>query len=235
MKTSALTFAVCMMIIGVITGPICFMERGHAMNTNKTGSGIVELPEPIKDGAVSVEKALSNRRSARSFSDKPLTLQNIAQLLWSAQGITGQRGFRTAPSAGALYPLEVYVAAGSVEDLPTGLYHYRIESHDLEIVSEGSHHSSIWEAALRQSAVKDAPALFVFTAVFPRTMEKYGKRGMQYVLMEAGHAAQNLLLQAEAMGLGHVPIGAFNDEVMREILKIGENNHPLYVLPVGHK
>lgn len=209
-------------------------ERGYAME-RKTNGDVISLPEPAKDGAISVEKALAGRRSARSFADRPLTRQDVAQLLWAAQGITGERGLRTAPSAGALFPLEIYLATGSVENVPAGLYHYRVESHDLERVSGGDHRSSIAEAALGQGAVRNAPALFVFTGVFPRTMEKYGRRGMQYVFMEAGHAAQNLLLQAEAMGLGHVPIGAFNDEVMGEIMKLGEGTHPLYILPVGHR
>ncbi len=220
-------------ILVLLAGSMLTAEEGYAMRQN-ADTGIIKLPEPVKDGSVSVEKALSIRRSSRSFTNKPLTLQDIAQLLWAAQGITGQRGFRTAPSAGALYPLEIYIAAGNVDKLPVGLYHYRAESHDLEIMSKGDHRSSIWEASLHQAAVKNAPAVFLFTGVFPRTIEKYGRRGMQYVLMETGHAAQNLLLQAEAMELGYVPIGAFNDDVMREILKIEKDTHPLYVIPVGH-
>ncbi len=222
-----------MIVFLLFSGIALLTERGHAMK-HKDGSEIVKLPEPVKDGHVSVEKAISNRRSTRSFSDKPLTLQDVAQMLWAAQGISGPRGYRTAPSAGALYPLEVYVATGNVESLPRGLYHYRTESHDLEIVSPGDHRQTIWEAALSQHPIREAPAVFVFLGVFPRTMGKYGKRGMQYVLIEAGHAAQNMLLQAEAMGLGHVPIGAFNDEMMRSILKIDGETHPLYIIPVGH-
>ncbi len=232
MKMVLLTVSLTIWIL--IAGPIGITEKGYAMKQD-TDSGIIPLPEPVKDSAVSVEKALSNRRSTRSFSEKPLTLQDVAQMLWAAQGITGKGGFRAAPSAGALYPLEIYLAAGNVEKLPPGLYHYRAESHDLEIIIGGDHRSSLWDAALQQSAVRRASAVFLFTGVFPRTMEKYGKRGMQYVLMEAGHAAQNLLLQAEAMGLGHVPIGAFDDEVMREILKIDKHTHPVYMIPVGHK
>ncbi len=207
-------------------------ERGHTMKQN-TASEIVKLPEPVKDGSVSVEKAISNRRSTRSFSNKPLTLQDVAQMLWAAQGISGPMGYRTAPSAGALYPLEIYIATGNVENLPQGLYHYRTESHDLEIMSFGDYRQVIWEAALNQHPIREAPAVFIFLGVFPRTIGKYGQRGMQYVLIETGHAAQNLLLQAEAMGLGHVPIGAFNDEMMRKILKIEGETHPLYIIPVG--
>ena len=209
-------------------------EKGYAMNANMN-SGIIALPEPVTDGRLSIEKALANRRSTRSFSSKPMNLQDIAQLSWAAQGITGRSGFRTAPSAGALYPLELYIAAGNVENLPPGLYHYRSESHDLEIVAEGDFRASIREAALQQTAVSRAGAVFIFTGVFSRTMDKYGKRGMQYVLMEAGHAAQNLMLQAEAMNIGNVPIGAFSDDVLIEVLKIDPNAHPLYIIPVGYR
>lgn len=209
-------------------------EKGYAMDSNMN-SGIITLPEPVKDGSVSVEEALWNRRTTRSFSTKPLSLQDISQLLWAGQGVTGSRGFRTAPSAGALYPLEIYVAAGNVRNLPAGLYHYRSESHDLEIVSRGDYRTSIWEAALQQSAIMEAGAVFVITGIFSRSTEKYGRRGMQYVLIETGHVAQNLILQAEAMGIGHAPIGAFQDEVLKEVLKIDQNAHPLYIIPVGYK
>jgi SagB-type dehydrogenase family enzyme len=218
----------------VFSGSELLNEKGFALE-NHMGSGIIRLPEPIEDGSVSVEKALRNRRSTKSFSEKELTIQDVAQLLWAAQGTTGDRGRRSAPSAGALYPLEIYVASSRVEKLPAGLYHYRSESHDLEIMAQGDHRMSLYEASLDQESVKNAPAVFLISGVFPRTMDKYGRRGMQYVLMEAGHAAQNLLLQAEALGLGHVPIGAFNDEVMRKVLKIDDNTFPLYILPVGHK
>lgn len=232
MKNGTLTVLIAIMIL--FAGSVFMAERGYAMQHNND-AGVIKLPEAVEEGPVSVEKALSMRRSTRSFTDKPLTLQDIAQMLWAAQGITDTSGLRTAPSAGALYPIEIYVAAGNVTKLPKGLYHYRTESHDLEIVATGDHRTSLWEAALRQSVIKEAPVVFLFSGVFPRVTGKYGKRGIQYVFMEAGHAAQNLLLQAEAMNLGHVPIGAFNDDVMQEVLKMGENTHPLYVIPVGHK
>lgn len=221
-------------ILSLSAGQAPAAEKGCAMKPG-TIAGAITLPEPSKDGALSVTQALANRRSTRSFADRPLALQNVAQLLWSAQGITDPRGFRTAPSAGALFPLEIYVAAGNVEDLPVGLYHYRVASHDLECVSAGDHRARIAQAALVQGSVRSAPVLFLFAGVLPRTTQKYGRRGMQYVFMEAGHAAQNLLLQAESMGLGHVAIGAFNDEALGEIMKLGQDAHPLYILPVGHR
>jgi SagB-type dehydrogenase family enzyme len=209
-------------------------QRGNAMKQG-IDAGVIKLPEPSKEGALSVTQALAGRRSTRSFADRPLTRQDVAQLLWAAQGITDPKGFRTAPSAGALFPLEVYVAAGNVEGLAQGLYHYRAASHDLVRVGAGDHRLQIAQAALNQGSVRDAPALFLFACVFTRTTQKYGRRGMQYVFMEAGHAAQNLMLQAESMGLGHVAIGAFNDEALGEIMKLGEQAHPLYILPVGHR
>ncbi len=220
-------------ILILTAGQASAVERGGAMKPG-TDADVITLPEPAKDGALSVTQALANRRSTRSFADRPLTLEDVAQLLWAAQGITDQRGFRTAPSAGALFPLEVYVAAGNVENLPVGLYHYRVASHDLERVSGGDHRSRIAQAALGQGAVRNAPALFLLAGVLPRTMKKYGRRGSQYVFMEAGHAAQNLLLQAESMGLGHVAIGAFDDASLGQILMLGQDAQPLYILPVGH-
>jgi SagB-type dehydrogenase family enzyme len=220
--------------VGLVLLPPVFPEGTPAFSQT-IKSGIIKLPEPVKDGSISVEQALLNRRSSRSFSNDPLTIQDVAQLLWAAQGVTNEMGFRTAPSAGAIYPLEIYVASGNVNKLSPGLYHYLSESHDLELVASGDHRITIYEAALSQAGVKDAQAVFIFCGVFPRTIEKYGRRGMQYVFMEAGHAAQNILLQAEAMGFAHLPIGAFNDDVLREIMKIDENTYPLYIIPVGHK
>ncbi|MGC8875330.1 MAG: SagB/ThcOx family dehydrogenase, partial [Chloroflexia bacterium] len=151
----------------------------------------------------------------------------IAQLLWAAQGITDPRGFRTAPSAGALYPLELYLA------LPEGWYHYRPEGHLLELLGEEDLRPLLWEAGLRQGALREAPAIFVVVAVPARTEAKYGARALRYVQLEAGHAAQNLLLQATALGLGAVPIGAFDDAAVRRALRLPPDTLPLYLIPVG--
>ncbi|MGM0453275.1 MAG: SagB/ThcOx family dehydrogenase [Thermodesulfobacteriota bacterium] len=200
----------------------------------QNSSDRLALPEPVYDSGVSVEKALKNRRSVRSYADRPLTRQDISQLLWSAQGITSPQGYRTAPSAGALYPLEIYLGAGNVEDLADGLYHYRSDAHDMVAVEKGDPRQALWQSAMKQSAVKDAPAVIVITGVFSRTMGKYDKRGMQYVLIEAGHAAQNICLQAVAMDLGSVPIGAFNDKTLRKVLHVDQTVYPIYVVPVGY-
>jgi SagB-type dehydrogenase family enzyme len=153
----------------------------------------------------------------------------LGQLLWAIQGISGERGFRTAPSAGALYPLEVYVATEE------GLFQYQPEGHQLLPLDQDDVRTALYQAALRQEAVRQAPAVFVVTAIYERTAQKYGaERSPRYVHLEAGHAAQNLLLQAVALGLGAVPIGAFEDKRVQEVLAIPEDHQPLYLIPVGH-
>ncbi|HPX73979.1 MAG TPA: SagB/ThcOx family dehydrogenase [Methanoregulaceae archaeon] len=193
----------------------------------------ISLPSPRIQSQISVEAALLTRRSVRTYSDAPLTLPEAGQLLWAAQGITDPNGFRTAPSAGALYPLELYLVVKSVDRLSPGIYHYLPTDHQLRLLSEGEVSDQLSSAALRQSAVKDAPAVIVFSAVPERTMARYGERGMQYVFMEAGHAAQNVCLQAVALDLGTVTIGAFDEDEVRTILNLPEREIPLYLLPVG--
>jgi SagB-type dehydrogenase family enzyme len=195
----------------------------------------MKLPAPRYDSQVSLEKSLSERRSVRSYSGQPLTIQEISQLLWAAQGITSPEGLRTAPSAGALYPLELYAVAGNVADLPAGIYHYIPDGHQIFKVTDGDQREALASAALDQEWVKEGAVSFVFTAVYERTTGKYGDRGIRYVHMEAGHAAQNLCLQATAMGLGAVTIGAFYDEQVNELLNISGEEQPLYVIPVGRK
>jgi len=194
---------------------------------------VKELPPPRKTGPLSLEEALSRRRSLRSYRKEPLELQELSQLLWAAQGITDPRGFRTAPSAGALYPLEIYVAVGEVKGLKPGLYRYHPSGHLLEEMAEGDKRRLLAEAALRQPWVREAPVVFCIAAVYQRTTKKYGRRGIRYVHMEAGHAAQNLCLQAVALGLGGVTVGAFDDQQVKEILGLPSDHHPLYLIPVG--
>jgi SagB-type dehydrogenase family enzyme len=186
------------------------------------------LPEPRLKGEMSLEETLAQRRSVRSFTEEELTLEEISQLLWAAQGITALWGGRTAPSAGALYPLEVYVAT------PNGLYHYVPQEHKVIVVSQEDLRLKIWEVALEQDAIREAPAVFVITAVYERTAQKYGGRAERYVKLEAGHACQNILLQAVAMDLGAVPIGAFYDDQIQATLSLPPDHEPLYLIPVGH-
>jgi len=172
----------------------------------------IKLPEPIYKSNISVEEALSKRRSIRTYSGENLTIEEVSQLLWAAQGITSPWGGRTAPSAGALYPLELYLIVGDIEGIDKGVYKYRPEEHELEKVAEGDKRAELAEAAVRQEHVRDAAIDIVFTAVYARTTWKYGERGVRYVYMEAGHAAQNVYLQAVSLNLGTVVIGAFFDD-----------------------
>jgi SagB-type dehydrogenase family enzyme len=196
---------------------------------------IIKLPEPRYDSDVSIEQSLLRRRSIRSYSGESLTLQELSQLLWAAQGVTDPKGFRTAPSAGALYPLELYVVAGDVQDLSPGVYRYDPDEHELLRTIEGDKRLELAEAAVWQDFVGEGAIVIVFTAVYERTSGKYGDRGIRYVHMEAGHAAQNLCLQATAMDLGVVTVGAFYDEEVVELLGLPEDEHPLYIIPVGRK
>jgi SagB-type dehydrogenase family enzyme len=186
------------------------------------------LPEPRLEGELSLEETLARRRSVRSFTEEKLTLEEISQLLWAAQGLTAAWGGRTAPSAGALYPLEVYVATAN------GLYHYVPQGHKVIIESQDDLRLKLWEAGLKQDAIRDASVVFVITAVYERTAQKYGGRAERYVKLEAGHACQNLLLQAVALDLGAVPIGAFYDDQVQAALSLPPDHEPLYLIPVGH-
>jgi len=192
-----------------------------------------KLPDPKSRGIVSLEDSLAKRRSVREYDNTPLSLEEVSQLLWAAQGITAHWGARTAPSAGALYPLEVIVVVGNVVDLPPGGYRYDPKGHELAGITLGDLRPQLASAALGQSAVRNAAINVVFTAVYQRTTRKYGDRGIQYVHMEAGHAAQNLCLQATALGLGTVPIGAFDDEQVGRLLILPKDERPLYLIPVG--
>jgi len=196
---------------------------------------IIELPEPRHFSGVSIEEALLKRRSTRDYTHDPLTLQEVSQLIWATQGITDPRGFRTAPSAGALYPLEIYVVVGDVENLAEGVYKYNPHKHELLKVLDGNKRSELAKAALDQAWVKEAAIDIVIAAVYERTTVKYGDRGIRYVHMEAGHAAQNLCLQATALDLGIVTVGAFYDEQVKEVLSLPGKEKPLYVIPIGRK
>ena len=159
------------------------LNAGQTMETSSS----VKLPQPRTDSGVAVEQALHLRRSVRDFTDRPLALDEVAQLLWSAQGITSADGLRTAPSAGALYPLELYLVAGHVNGLPAGVWHYLPRTHHLERVDESDVRPALAQAALGQAWLREAAAVVVFTAVYERTGRKYGRRGRRYVHIEAGH------------------------------------------------
>ena len=198
---------------------------------------VIKLPPPRVESGFSIEKALQYRRSVRVFSPDPISLADLGQLLWAAQGVTGTGGLRTSPSAGATYPIEVYVANGRVTGLPPGLFKYRPPKHDLVRAHEDAHEGDflhdLSEAAIGQGSVFTAAAVVVLTAVHERTTLVYGKRGIRYVDNEIGHAAENLFLQAVALGLGAVAVGAFDDEAVARVLRLPAAHRPLYLLPVG--
>ena len=196
----------------------------------------ITLPSPNRDGETTLERAMDRRHSVRSFTDEAPTLAQVGQLLWAAGGVSvdGVSGpTRTAPSAGGLYPVEIYLVAGKARGLEPGVYRYLWREHELETMVSGDLRGRLRRAALGQGAVAQAPCVVVLGANYAVTRARYGSRGVErYVHMDAGHAAQNVLLQAEALGLGMVPIGAFNNNAVRELLEI--ETEPLYLLPVGY-
>ena len=188
----------------------------------------IDLPEPRRRGALSLEEALAHRRSVRAFTPEPVSLGELLQLLWAAQGITADWGGRTAPSPGACYSLEVYAAT------PDGLYHYVPEGHRAEVRSSADLRAELAAAAHDQDCVGGAPVVFAIAAVVARTAAKYGDRAERYVTLEAGHAAQNVLLQAVVLDLAAVPAGAFDDGQVARVLALPPDEDPLYLIPVGH-
>ena len=205
---------------------------GIAGASGVIGAGLVKptaLPPPVQAGQMSLEEAIRRRRSVRQFADKPLTVKQIAQLCWAGQGITDRaRGLRASPSAGALYPMELYVVTAD------GVDHYRPADHALERHLTGDLRRVLQQIGLNQEAIGNAPACVVITAVVERTARKYGQRAERYCFIEAGHVAQNILLQATALRLGGVSIGAFHDAKAAAILKLPRNHRVLYLLPIGH-
>ena len=187
----------------------------------------VILPEPRVRGTMSVEEAIQRRRSTRGFTSDPLDLAAISQLLWSAQGLTSPEGLRAAPSAGARYPLEVYLACAA------GLFRYQGRDHSLLKVRGADLRGQLAEAALGQSFVAEAPIALVFVAIYERTTSRYRDRGIRYVHIDVGHAAENVHLQAEALGLGSCAVGAFDDAAAARVLHLPDDQKPLYLIPVG--
>jgi len=198
---------------------------------------ILLLPAQKTKGPLSLEETLACRRTRRDFQAKPLLLEELAQLLWAAQGITGADGtLRTAPSGGALYPLDVYAVVGeaSVRGLEAGVYHYLPSQHALEKLGSTDLRDAMARACLRQTWMGDAPVSLVLTAEYRRIEGKYGSRGRRYALIEVGHAGQNIFLQAEALGLGAGIVGAFDDAALAKALELPRAHEPLIVMPVGH-
>lgn len=214
-------------------------RRPEGYETSPQGAEIVKLPDPANYDAHPLWSVIARRRSRRDFTNDPLTLSQLSQLIWATQGTTLQLGaiaLRAAPSAGALYPIETYLTINRVETLPPGVYHYNPIDIVLEKLNEGKHcGSELAAAALHQDMVSDAAATFVWTAVIPRTKRKYRQRCYRYIYLDAGHIGENLYLAAEAMGLGCCTVGAFFDEEVNRIIGVdGSQETVIYLGVVGH-
>jgi SagB-type dehydrogenase family enzyme len=187
------------------------------------------LPQPVLESDVSLEEALNKRRSVRNFSSEELSLDQISQILWAAQGITDQStGHRTSPSAGALYPLEIFLLKSD------GVYHYEPDGHKIFRLTPDDLRQGLLPGALNQRSVAEAPLDIIITAVYERVTSRYGERGIQFVHLEAGHSCQNILLQATALGLGAVSVGAFDDSYIQDLLDLPEDHIPIYIVPIGY-
>jgi SagB-type dehydrogenase family enzyme len=208
------------------------------------GQTIIKLPSPPLKGKVSLEETILRRRSVRRYRREPLHLSPLSQILWSAQGITGTRGLRAAPSAGATYPLEIFVFVGkqgviaseakqAPEELQAGIYHYEADSHSLSLHKPADLRPDLARAALDQEFIIDAPVAIVICALYHRTSYRYDRRGERYVHIEVGHVGENIHLQVIALGLATVEVGAFHDEEVRKVLGVEEQIKPLYIIPVG--
>jgi SagB-type dehydrogenase family enzyme len=203
------------------------IDNGEQRWRHGTGDA-VPLPPPDELGGPPIALTLGRRRSIREFSSGQLSAHEMSQLLWAAQGVTdAARGLRTAPSAGALYPLEVDVVTEQ------GLFRYRPRNHALLLRDTRDLRPSLSRAALSQPCIAHAACVFAMLMVTARTTAKYGARGLRYAVLEAGHAAQNILLQACALGLGAVPVGAFADAAVAHALDCGASEEPVYLIAVG--
>ncbi len=204
----------------------------------RAGNTSISLPKPSFDGKISVEKAIKGRRTVRDFIDKSLSLDQLSQLLWAGQGVTDSlERKRAVPSAGALYPLDIYVLIGEkgVEKMEGGVYRYLPKEHSLLPIAKGDRRREISSASLSQMWMARAPVTFIITAEYRRITGKYGERGIRYALIEVGHAGQNLFLQAEALGLGAGIVGAFKDSEVSSIAGLPSQHEPLLIMPIGYK
>lgn len=194
----------------------------------------IALPPPQLQGTKTLEEVLAHRRTVRTFSAEPITASQVAQLLWAAQGVTSPDGFRTAPSGGGLYPLEIRVLAGKVEGLGSGTFRYLPATHALLPEQTGDQRAKLIEATGHQEWVTQGAAVFLISGVSSRSSVKYERRGVRFTHLEAGHAAQNLLLQAIGLGLEAGTIGGFDDQKVRTALALPAGEEPLYLLVVGY-
>lgn len=192
----------------------------------------ITLPPACRKGKRSLEECLSMRRTVREFSEAPLSVAEAGQLMWAAQGITSPEKQRTAPSAARLYPLDVYVVAGNME-FPAGIYRYLPERHQLLPLQDGDKRPALCKAAPQREFLPDVPMVVVITGTRKRTAQKFPDDAMRFMCLEAGHVMQNILLEATALGLICVPMGAFSAEEARKALKPAAGEDPLYMTAIG--
>ena len=211
------------------------MPPGAHKPKESSPQSTIKLPAPRLKSKFSLEEAIARRRSIRRYHAGAITLPELGQLLWAAQGITGAGELRAAPSAGATYPLEIFAVMGNrtAGELPAGVYHYQADSHSLGAHLRGDLRQELARAALDQGFIAEAPVDIVICALYPRTSYTYGRRGERYVHLEVGHSGENIHLQAVALGLATVEVGAFVDEEVSKVLKLKEQIKPLYIMPVG--
>jgi len=196
----------------------------------------IKLPAPKLKGDISVEEAIFKRRSVRDYKSDAITLEQLSQLLWAGQGITALDFFRAAPSAGASYPLELFVIAGNVKGLTAGVYHYNVKEHSLSLHIKGDLRDKLGTtAAFNQKCLSQVPVAIAICAIYERTTKTYGKRGERYVSIDTGHAAENIALQAVALGLATVMVGAFEDKKVIDIMGLSDEMKPMYIIPIGQQ
>ncbi|MCL5068840.1 MAG: SagB/ThcOx family dehydrogenase [Thaumarchaeota archaeon] len=233
-KSTRRNFLRTLVFIGTVIGGFASGIIGFQTISRVVKTSGISIPAPLLKGSISLEETIARRRSIREYSSKPISVSQLSQILWAAQGIS-HVGLRSAPSAGALYPLEIYVVVrkNGVTGLQPGIYHYENGNHTLSSMKDGDCSQELQAASQDQEAVGNAAACIVITAVFERTMARYGQRGVQYVFQESGHAAQNIYLQSTALGLGCVVIGAFDDDGVRRVIGVSNDERPVSVQPIG--
>jgi SagB-type dehydrogenase family enzyme len=216
-----------------------FLALGMIMMVPAAGSAAeaIKLPAPYTSGGMALAATLQARRTVRQFASRSLEPAQISQLLWEADGVSDPRGLRTSPSAGATYPLDLYlvVKERGAAHLPAGIYHYEVGNHALTPVARGDFHARVAGACLSQTWMAQAPVMVVITGEYRRCTARYGQRGVRYTHMEAGNVSQNLFLAAESLGLGAGIVGAFDDQALAQVLKLPPAQEPLLVMPVGYK
>ena len=209
------------------------LEQGTAETATGPNMEKIKLPDPQQSNCNAIEEALFKKRSIAKYKNVPITCSDLSQVLWASQGIAESKDPKKSPSTEALFPLEVYAIIANVIGIPAGIYQYRPHTNELVRIAAGDMRNEIAKAALGRKSVRTAPAVIVVSAVYVRTTSKLGEKGIRYAHMEAGHAAQNISLQAVALNLGSVMIGSFHESDLKKIMHMDDREQPMYIIPVG--